>query len=179
MRILSNSPASVRRFASVPSSRSHRAGRRGSNIFTTASEASPASFRPARRISRCSISRRYASGLTASSAQRTPTHQRIQAVIRGRSQPATGMSMANSRPPSRVIRRSARRRGSGKPRRRQPSPRYGEQHRIHRRSCLGRRRHLHQSGDHPGLWAEQTPWVSRASPTPKRRRQVSRCRAST
>ena len=49
------------------------------------------------------------SGSTASSAQRTPTRQRMQAAIRGRSHPATGMSTANSRPSSRAIRPSARR----------------------------------------------------------------------
>ena len=102
-------PRRARRLASAPSSRSHRAGRRGSNISTTASEASPASFRRARVTSRSSISRRCGSGSTTSSAQRTPTHRRMRAAIRGRSHPATGMSTANSRPSSRAIRPSARR----------------------------------------------------------------------
>ena len=45
--------------------------------------------------------------------------------------------------------------GSEQPLRRQPSQGYGERHRIHRLSPVGRHRHLHQSGDHPGLWAER------------------------
>ena len=82
---------------------------RGSNISTTASEASPASFPRARVTSRCSISRRCGSGSTTSSAQRTPARRRMRAAIHGRSHPAAGMSTANSRPSSRAIRPSARR----------------------------------------------------------------------
>ena len=52
-------------------------------------------------------------------------------------------------------------RRSEQPRRRQPSQGYGELHRIHRRSCVGRRRHLHQSGDHPRLRAERYSWARR------------------
>ena len=45
--------------------------------------------------------------------------------------------------------------GSNSLSRSQPSQEYGERHRIHRLSSLGRDRHLHRSGDHPGLRAER------------------------
>ena len=47
-------------------------------------------------------------GLAASSAPRSPTQRGVRAVIRGRSPPAAGMSMANSHSLSRAIPRSAR-----------------------------------------------------------------------
>ena len=68
MRTRSCSRAPAGRSASAPRSQLRRTGRRGSNISTTASAPSPASFPRARVTSQSSTSRRCGSGSTTSSA---------------------------------------------------------------------------------------------------------------
>ena len=153
-RFCSRAPAG--RSASAPSSQSRRAGPRGSNISTIASAPSPASFLRAQVTSRSSTSRRCGSGSTTSSAYRTPTRRRARAAMHGRLHPTTGISTANSPLSNRAIRHSTRRTKAKQPLRRQPGAEHRERDRIRRISPVGRHRHLHQSGDHPGLWAQHT-----------------------